>query len=307
MRFRFLPLVLAAVVATGCDLTEVDLVDFTDLVVVEAYAMVSDTVSDNRLRALVHGTAPGGQPSAQSFDDAIVTMTDENGLQKTLVRIDIAACVHSRPENASGSCFTLDLLSSEDLEPGELLTLEVSLADGRQLTGATRVPGDFALDGLSGTCRLPPNTLLPLTWSPSDSAWAYLSETSISGLPAALAAEGISAPDTLYLQGLSISESDTTVVFPSEFGIFDRLDLEHDLAVRLQRGLPAGAAAEVRVTAVDRNYVNWVRGGSFNPSGPVRTSSFVGAGEGVFGSAVTRSFSVASSNDTTVGPLCPGL
>lgn len=307
MRARFLPLFLVAVVATGCDLTEVDLVDFTDLVVVEAYAIVADTVSENRLRALVQGTAPGGQPSAQSFDDALVTMTDGDGVQRTLIPIDIAACLHSRPDNASGSCFILDLVSSEGLEPSELLSLEVRLADGRELTGSTRVPGDFALDGPSGTCRLPPDTLLPLTWSPSDSAWAYLSETSITGLPAALSSEGIEAPDPLYLQGLSISESDTTVLFPSEFGIFDRLNLDHDLAVRLQRGLPQGATAEVTVTAVDRNYVNWVRGGSFNPSGPVRTSSMVGEGEGVFGSAVTRGFTVVSTNDTTAGPVCPGL
>lgn len=188
---------------------------------------------------------------------------------------------------------------------GEALSIAVALADGRSLTGSTRIPGAFLVDGVGAGCRLPPDTRLPLSWSPSDSAWAYLSEALILGLPDALAAEGIQAEDSLYLLGLSISQSDTTVVFPSEFGVFERFDLDQDLAVRLQQGLPEGASADVAITAVDRNYVNWVRGGSFNPSGAVRVSSLVGDGLGVFGSAVTRRFTVVSTADSTAGPPCP--
>ncbi|NIR36178.1 MAG: hypothetical protein GWN02_08535, partial [Gemmatimonadetes bacterium] len=94
--------------------------------------------------------------------------------------------------------------------------------------------------------------------------------------------------DPLYLLGLSVSVADTTITFPSEFGVFNRLDLDQDVAVRLQRGLPAGVSAEVTITAVDRNYVNWARGGSFNPSGQVRVPSLRGDGTGVFGSTVGR-------------------
>jgi hypothetical protein len=149
-----------------------------------------------------------------------------------------------------------------------------------------------------------PDRRLGVRWSSADSAWAYLAEALIAGLPLALAGEGIQADDPMYLLGLALSRTDTTVVFPSEFGVFDRLDLDQALAVRLQQGLPAGATAEVAITAVDRNYVNWVRGGSFNPSGSVRVSSLVGEGSGVFGAAVTSRFTLISSSNASDGPLC---
>jgi hypothetical protein len=235
-----------------------------------------------------------------------VTITDGNGVASVLAQTSIAECAAVRPENSNGSCFAADVALASGYQPGASLGLEVVLPDGRALSGTTRIPGDFAVDGASGTCRIPPDTRLPLRWSRSDSAWAYLSEALILGLPAALASEEIEAPDSVYLLGLSISEADTTVVFPSQFGVFDRFDLERDLAVRLQEGLPAGASAEVAITAVERNYVNWVRGGNFNPSGAVRVSSLVGDGSGVFGAAVTRRFDVVSTTDAGSGPPCSG-
>ncbi|MBD0319449.1 MAG: hypothetical protein ICV87_03885, partial [Gemmatimonadetes bacterium] len=54
----------------------------------------------------------------------------------------------------------------------------------------------------------------------------------------------------------------------------------------LQSGFPDGVSVHLVVAAADRNYVNGVRGGSFNPSGPVRVSSVTGDGVGVFGSLV---------------------
>jgi hypothetical protein len=39
------------------------------------------------------------------------------------------------------------------------------------------------------------------------------------------------------------------------------------------------------VAAVDRNWVNSARGGSFNPSGQVHVSTVTGDGVGVFGAA----------------------
>ena len=94
-------------------------------------------------------------------------------------------------------------------------------------------------------------------------------------------------------------------MFPSEFGVFDRFDLEQDLALRLQRGLPAGTDAVVTIAAVERNYVNWVRGGSFNPSGQVRVASLRGDGTGVFGAAVVRRFSVVAESGPGGSPDCP--
>jgi hypothetical protein len=114
--------------------------------------------------------------------------------------------------------------------------------------------------------------------------------------------------DPLVLLGLSISREDTTIVFPGEFGVFDRGDLDRDLLAFLQRGLPAGASASVVVTAGDRNYVNWVRGGGFNPSGQVRLPSLSGiGGTGVFGSQVVRRFLLEVVDDPPQGaPLCSG-
>jgi hypothetical protein len=134
-----------------------------------------------------------------------------------------------------------------------------------------------------------------------------VNETSISGLGSALASEGIEVEeDPLYLLGLSISATDTTVVFPSEFGVFDRFDLDQDLAVRLQRGLPEGTGALVTIAAVERNYVNWARGGNFNPSGQVRVASLRGDGTGVFGAAVVRRFRVLAAEASPGGPSdCP--
>lgn len=301
-----LALVLSAA-SVACDLTDVELVDFTDVVVAEVYVTITDVPNGNRLRAFIHGTAQGSQPSSQSFDDAVVTVTDGDGLASVLALSVILECVTVRPEDSDGSCFVADFVRAASFEGGETLTLDVQLADGRTLAGSTRIPGDFVVDGLGGGCRIPPDTRLPIRWSRSDSASAYLNEALILGLPEALESEGIEAPDSLYLLGLSISEGDTTVVFPSEIGVFDRFDLEQDLAVRLQRGLPEGASADVAITAIEQNYVNWVRGGSFNPSGTVRISSLVGDGSGVFAASVTRRFTLVSTADTTVGPACPGI
>lgn len=291
--------------AAACDLTDVAIVDFTDVVVAEVYVTVADTPIDNTFWALIHGAASGSEPSSKTFDDAAVTVTDADGVSHALLLSSLDDCVTTRPESATGSCFVANFPVAIALEAGDRLGVEIALGDGRVLSGSTRIPGDFAIaGGIDGFCRIPPDTLMPLHWSRSDSAWAYVSEALILDLKGALVAQGIEAPDSLSLMGLSISESDTTVVFPSEFGVFDRFDLDHDLAVRLQKGLPAGARAEVAITAVDRNYVNWVRGGSFNPSGTVRVSSLTG-GTGLFGSAVTRRFTVLADRDPR--SPCPGF
>ena len=78
------------------------------------------------------------------------------------------------------------------------------------------------------------------------------------------------------------------VLTDMDTGVFDRFSYNQDLLRLLQAGLPAGTFARVVVAAADRNYINGVRGGSFNPSGPIRISSIVGDGVGVFGSLVPR-------------------
>jgi hypothetical protein len=296
---------LLALASAACELQEVTVVDFTDVVVGEVYVTLGEAPAEHRVRAFLHGTVAGGTPDSETFDDAIVRIARDDGFAFDLGLAAVALCVDSLADGATGSCFVDGGLATS-LAPGDGLDLSIDLADGRRLLGALTVPGDFQLNGIPSTCRLLPDTLLELRWSRSPGAWAYVNETSINGLPAALAPEDIEVEDDpLYLLGLSISASDTTVVFPSEFGVFDRFDLEQDLALRLQRGLPNGTDALVTIAAVERNYVNWVRGGNFNPSGQVRVSSLRGDGSGVFGAAVVRRFSVVAESGPGTDPACP--
>ena len=123
-----------------------------------------------------------------------------------------------------------------------------------------------------------------------------IGEPLISVLSAALATRRSGATlkeDPLRLLGLSISATDTTMAFQAELGLFDRFDLECDVVVFLQDGLPEEASAKVSVAAVDLNYVNWVRGGGFSPSGTARVPSLRGErGSGVLQASVSTGFRV---------------
>jgi hypothetical protein len=182
--------------------------------------------------------------------------------------------------------------------------LEVFLEDDQVLRGGTVIPDDIQLiePVARNLCALPPGENLEFVWSRSPGVWAYMAETEIKELRSALAAEGIEVEtDSVALLGVAISDSDTTIVFPREFGVFDRFDLEQEVAVALQEGLPRGAVADVVIAAVDQNYVNWVRGGNFNPSGSVRVSSLRGPGVGVLGSVVRRTI-VVKGGDPSYSP-----
>lgn len=168
------------------------------------------------------------------------------------------------------------------------------------------MPGPFQIRRpASRMCELAAETELELVWSEAPGAWAYVSETLIRGLRAPLADRGIELEtDPLPLLGLSLSASDTTIVFPSEFGLLDRVDTESEVLVALQGGLPPGTSARVWVAAVDRNYVNWLRGGNFNPSGQVRVGSLEGDGTGFFGSAFLREMTIWVDVDDVQAPAC---
>ena len=308
MRLRrpYLPISLVVLGVSGCELQEITLVDLVDVLVAEVYVTLAEDSEDNVVRAFLHGTAAGAESGSQTFDNARVTVTREDGLTLTLVVGRNEECLRSYPKDATGTCFLAEAALASSLQAGDALELEIVLSDGRTLFGATRIPGSFQIDGLDPSCRIEPNELMTVRWSRSAGAWAYVNETSIRGLADALAPDGIDVRDPLYLLGLSISANDTTIVFPSEFGIFDRFELDQGLTVRLQQGLPAFTNANISITAVDRNHVNWARGGNFNPSGQVRVPSLRGDGTGVFGAAVHRQFSVFSSDDPELGPpTCP--
>ncbi len=298
----------APAVLAACDLEEIMIVEIEDVVIAEIYVNLAEDPTENEVRAYLHYTVGAPGSGGNELSSALIVVSRPDGLRLTLVENQLEACLDSLPTVGDGVCFLADPAQTPNLSPGDQVEVEVTFADGGTLFGAARVPSSFQIDGISTACRLDPDTLLPLLWSSSDGAWAYVSETSISGLTAALEPEGIVVEeddDPLHLLGLSISDQDTTTVFPSEFGIFDRFDLDHDLATRLQEGLPDSTTAEVSITAVEGNYVNWARGGNFNPSGLVRVPSLRGDGTGVFAATVSRRFTVVSSDQASPLPDCP--
>lgn len=313
---------LAATLLSGCELTEITSTAAEDQVVVEGLVRLglprplAEPVSRPErghlvVTVLLHRTVQGAQGANAPVPGARVDLLLPDGERVRVPEGSLFDCVETTPIEGTGSCYMVRVLEQvpgagglDALQPGDRVDLEVQTARGERLTSTTLLPGDFSLVGPAHRSRCvlpPPDTPLPLSWTPSDGAWAYVSETEIRNLPEALAAEGIAVDeveDPLVLVGLSVGTDDTTIVFPGEFGVFDRFDLDREVAVRLQRGLPALAEARIGVAAVDRNYVNWVRGGNFNPSGQVRVPSVQGEGTGFFGSSVTRWFQGVTWRET---------
>jgi hypothetical protein len=181
------------------------------------------------------------------------------------------------------------------VRPGVRYTARVEAA-GRVLTGSTTVPAAFTLvepvaaaTTARTECRLPARTAVELVWRPSAGATAYVAELSVGGLAGLV--DAYVPEDPLRLLGLAVSEADTTMMLPAEFGLFDVPRVSVELLLALRDGFPEGdVSGDVVVAAVDRNFTNWARGGAFNPSGLTRTPSLHGDGTGVFGSLVRRGF-----------------
>ncbi len=274
-----------ALAGAGCEITEVTVAEARDVVVAEVYVQVGE--STNRVTGFLHRslTAEGDG----LVPDADIRITVNGGPVVRLFEVEPDEClVESEDFGPVGSCYIAGPLDALLFQPGDDIALAIELPSGERLLGETTIAGTYSLVSPDPTvCVLPPLTSHLVEWTQADGAWAYVSETRISGLTDALEGTGIDVEeDPLDLVGVSISAADTTIVFPSEFGLFDRFDLDRDLAVLLQQGLPEGSTARVLVGALDRNWVNWVRGGDFNPSGQVRVPSVRGDGTGVFGSTV---------------------
>ena len=312
LRYRLLVLGVA-LVSSACELEEITVVHVEDVVVAEVHIQIGEGLfGANRVTAFLHRTVGGAGAGFQPVPGARVVITREGAATFELGETTLETCVGTTPEGGTGTCYWVAPAAADAFRPGDRLELTIELPDGGTLRSATTVPGDFAAIGIveGAQCLLPPATPFTVEWTASAGAWAYVSETSISGIKSALAPAGIEVEtDPLYLLGLSISASDTTIVFPGEFGVFNRFELDQALAATLQEGLPAGTRAPVTISAVDRNYVNWVRGGNFNPSGLVRVPSVRGDGTGVFAAAVIRTFEVVVSPDSSGAaytvPGCP--
>jgi hypothetical protein len=296
-------LVLASLALTGCELEEITGVLPDDVVVAEVHVQLQPQSSS--LRAFLHRTLDREGEGRRPVPGAHIVVTRTDGLTLELAETEQARCAHSLPATGGGTCYWAAPEAAERLEPGDGLALEIRLRDGRTIQGATTIPKAFHFVGAppEGSCTLGVDTPLELRWTRSEGAWAYVAETLIHGLGEALRAEGVQAEDPLYLLGLSVSAADTSIVFPGEFGVFNRFELDQEVALRLQRGLPASTSSTVTIAATDRNYVNWVRGGSFNPSGLVRLPSLRGDGTGVFASEVVRELSIRVG---TEGGQAPG-
>ena len=308
-----------AAAAGGCSLADVTTEPGEDVLVVEGVLRTDAALQAVLLHHTLNGRFVGGEPGAT------ISVRAQNGEVfpfQELQGPDKSGCATVDPRYAvtdsldfRGTCYITEP-GRRWVQPGGVYDLEVRTADGRVVRGRTLVPQDFSVPVLATSnrfgeypvCTLAPNTPLPLVWRRSPTAWAYVAQVRIVGLGDALQDKGIErAPDPLELRGLAVSSEDTTIVFPAEFGVFERFQYDQDVLLAIQDGLPSGSYAEVVIAAADRNWVNGVRGGTFNPSGQVRISSVVGDGVGVFGSLVLKSARIDVRPDVFPARCGPGL
>jgi len=286
------PLLFLALLVAGCELRDVTTAAPADMVIAEVVLVAGHAVQ----RAFLHRTlgvdgdsVPGARVEVHAADGRVMRFraTDIGG-------------VCTVPGARGGTCYLSVDSTVFEVEHGARYRLEIELADGGRMHATTTVPGAFEfIQPRAGTpaCSVPPGSQLELTWSRSLDAGVYLVEADF-GSSLAGAFPEIEPPDPFRTVGLSVGGADTTLVLPAELGVFDRFDEQATATlVALQRGLPRESVADVVVAAAEQNYVNWVRGGSFNPSGIVRIASVRGDGTGVFGALALRGFRVHGSSD----------
>ncbi len=292
---------VVAVVTTGCELTGVLVERPEDVIFAETWAILrADTAAPVLdafafLHRTVGATGPGLVPGAS------VRLSGESGGVVHLTEQDTEVCVHV-PEftwpKHTGTCYRTRM-SPSPFAPGERLALEIETPDGRLLVSASRVPGMFWFQDLTqegGSCRLEPKTNFRFEWTGAEGAWGYLVDARIEGLPEAFADAEFDVPDSLHLGGPWLGPQDTAIAFPRHFGLLEFLSNEYrDLIRALQDGLPDGARSELAFTAVDRNWTNWVRGETLDPTWPRRIPSVSGDGTGWFGTATQRRVEVLAS------------
>ena len=305
---RWIRIAAALAALPGCELAEVATEPGRDIVVVEAILRAD---VDHQI-IVIHRSVEDGEVRGEP--DAEVKVFGPLGEEYTFVETSLGVCADGLSPEATdslevrASCYINPVRAGLQVVRGTTYELSVRTVDGRHLRGRTTIPGRFQFRGLpaqrSGIdCSLPPNVNLELVWSRSLGAWSYVTGAEINGLKGALAPLGIDAPERLELTGVSISESDTTLTIPSELGLFELGDVNQEILKVLQKGFPSGVTVDLTIAAVDKNYVNAVRGGGFNPSGNVRISSVVGDGVGVFGSMFPRELQIAVGDDLPY-PAC---
>lgn len=310
-----LPAALALMMGSGCELTETLEVEPPEMVVAEVLLRAGELTQ----KAYLHRTGTPDPSTGRQVPGARIVVRDAVGDSIVLVPSPLSECVVFWRGSfllADGSCYSA--FSEPDgpprpedsfVQPGRRYDLRIETHDGRVLEGSTTVPGAFELrrpDPEEGeVCWIPPERSLEVVWTQAEGAWAYIVEAYVNELRGVLEPRGIEVPeDPLFLRGVSVSQADTTVSFPGAFGLLDRLELDRELLLALQDGLPDGVWADVLIAAADPNFVNWGRGGTFNPSGTVRIPSIRGDGTGVFGSMNPLTFRTAADGAVTAGVDC---
>lgn len=307
-RPRAAVLVLCAALAAGCNLAEVTTAPGEDVVVVEAVLRNDFEVQQVLVHRALQGDLAGGVPGAR------VLVTGEDGIEHSLV--PGSACYYIDALYASsdsldfeGSCYVSQGQDLGWVRSGETYQLRVEIPDGRVIQGQTTVPADYAVPSLRPDpelgflCTVAPDSTLELLWTQSQGAWSYVADLSVSGLSQTLGGRGFRVLDPMVIRGISVSQTDTVLVLPGEFGVFERLQYDNELLLAIRNGFPEGTRVDLVLAAADRNWVNSVRGGSFNPSGPIRISTVVGDGVGVFGSLNVHRATILIRKATSV-PRC---
>ncbi|HUP89821.1 MAG TPA: DUF4249 family protein [Longimicrobiales bacterium] len=295
---------LVGLLASACTIQDVEVAEPVDMVVAEIMLRAGDA----RQTAVLHRTVTGAVDSANAVLGARVEVTSAGGQAVVFTQAADSICIVPRQDSRGlirGTCYATPVAPRYNVLAGETYSLRITLPDGGVMTGSTKVPADFRmLRPTATTCSVPIDRTFNIEWTASSDAWVYASGGLFRGLRTALAARGIPLDDEpLRLFGLSISNRDTSVVFPTEFGLFQRFDEDKTAALAaIQGGLPDNVTADIIIAAADRNYVNWERGGNFNPSGAVRIASIRGAGTGVFGSLVPKAFQIRVNRPTF--PAC---
>jgi len=298
----------ALLALAGCSPTDVEIAPSPELVVaaVTAVLTVDDPLQPSEAEMRVVALITRSHRSlSYELPGATVRITGEYGQSMWLEEAPDpqSACMTHRER--AGSCHVGRAWPSH-FAPGELLSLEVVLPDGRILKGASRLPGHFRASGLSlkdGRCRLKPDTGYRFRWPRVYGAGAFLAEARVAGLGELWPDEGpLSLPATLR------GPDHTGILFPGDF-LYQLIEREEWALQRvLHEGLPAGASADVTIGAVDRNWANWIRV-RFGLEGQIRVPSVFGDGTGWFGTAVSWSAGIESREaDQEAGddhlPLC---
>lgn len=307
---------LCALALTACTIADVTTPPGQDRLVVQAVLRTDRALQGLILYRSVAGSEAPPERGAQ------VVVTRDDGARFVFTEVSDAACIPDLPSDPGGTvgtCYATPAPLGFWVLPGRTYDLQVTTTRGEVARGRTQVPGAFSLVGLpfdareraNGVppeeCRLPPSTVVPVTWTQSRGAWGYISPLLLYGLSKHAQAGGFPpVADPLELIGVAVSSGDTTALLPDEFGVFDRFDLDQNLLRFLQGGLPSGLILVLTVSAADRNYINGVRGGSFNPSGQVRISSIVGDGVGVFGSLVPLTARMTVGGSSAIPPCSGG-